>query len=220
MEKIDSVFAGFASSIFSGLLGNEAAFDCRCIPVRKNDITKYLVWRQAETFRDFNNAWARHALLKRGESPRSAAKMLSGLKAKELIALMKENKIDPDKLPLWQRRGILLYKEAYKKKGYDPIRKKSVIVTRHRVKVDWEPPAFNSKKGKKFLDSCISYYEDRGSILEEKHSYDFISEDFKKYMSEYLELKKKHRKILKNIMITRSATGEIRYRLYAATFAD
>jgi tRNA(His) 5'-end guanylyltransferase len=161
IEKIDSVFAGFASSNFLIEINKKykqvkaVSFDCRCIPLEKRDILKYLVWRQAEAFRNHNNAWAQYVLMKKSLSARSASRKLAGLKVKDLMKLCKENKIDLDKTPAWQRRGVLLYKEKYKKKGYDPVKKKSVIVTRFRVKENWEMPAFNSKEGKGFLDKLF-----------------------------------------------------------------
>lgn len=163
IEKINSVFAGFASSIFAQLIKKNIslAFDCRCIPVGKVNILKYLIWRQAEANRNFNNAYAQYILIKKGFSPRKATKKLAELKTKDLIQLMKENNLDPNKLPLWQRKGIMLYKEAYKKKGYDPIRKKSVIVTRYRVKENWQLPAFNSIKGKTLIENLLKNKNER-----------------------------------------------------------
>jgi len=161
IEKIDSVFAGFASSNFLTEINKKykqiksVSFDCRCIPIEKKDILKYLIWRQAEAFRNHNNAWAQYVLMKKGLSARSASKKLAGLKVKDLILLCEKNKLNLDKTPAWQRRGVLLYKEGYKKKVYDPIKKKSVIVTRNRIKENWKIPAFNSKEGRKFLDKML-----------------------------------------------------------------
>lgn len=160
IEKIDSVFAGIASSRMLQLIGEKGAvpslsFDCRVIPVKKREIPKYLVWRQAEAWRNCNNAYAQWVLVKRGKSPRSASKELSGLKIKELQRVMKKHGLDIGKTPAWHRRGILLHKESYKKRGYDPIKKKKVIVERRRVKVDWGPPLFNTKEGKKFLKKLL-----------------------------------------------------------------
>lgn len=58
IEKIDSVFAGLSSSYFTKLAKIPDALDCRVIPIGKRNIAKYLVWRQAECWRNHNNAWA------------------------------------------------------------------------------------------------------------------------------------------------------------------
>lgn len=80
IEKIDSVFTALASSIFYSLLKKKfkevppVAFDCRVIPIGNKNILKYFVWRQAEAFRNFNNAYARYVLIKSGMSARQASK--------------------------------------------------------------------------------------------------------------------------------------------------
>ncbi len=139
IEKIDSVFAGIFSAIFSNLLTKKykkiinAAFDCRVIPVTKNQIQKYLIWRQAECFRNHNNSYA-YWILRKKSSARAAAKNLLGMKTNELFELCRKNGIDLKKTPSWQRDGILIIWEKYKKNGYDPIRKKKVLVERRRPK--------------------------------------------------------------------------------------
>lgn len=140
IEKIDSIFAGIFSAIFSILLTKKykkavnAIFDCRVIPLAKNQIQKYLVWRQAECFRNHNNSYAYWLLRKKRFSARAAAKKLIGMKTDELYALCRKNGIDLKKTPAWQRDGILIVWEKYQKKGYDPIRKKRVFVERRKPK--------------------------------------------------------------------------------------
>lgn len=151
VEKIDSVFAGIASAEFSLRLGRRAAFDCRAIPVGKGDIERYLVWRQAEAWRNHNNACAYWALRRKGMSGRAASERLKGLKTDELRRLARENGLDPAKRPLWEANGILIVWERYKKTGYDPIRKRKVVVERKRPLVNWSPPLFFSREGKRLL---------------------------------------------------------------------
>jgi tRNA(His) 5'-end guanylyltransferase len=151
VEKIDSVFAGIASSFFSKEIRQNATFDCRCIPIEKKDISKYLVWRQAEAFRNFSNGYAQYLLqTKEKLSPKAAAKKLQGIKTEKLAAIRKKYRV---KAPEWHERGILLYRQEYKKKGYDPIRKKKVLVERSKVIEDWKPPIFS--KNKKFVERLI-----------------------------------------------------------------
>jgi len=160
VEKIDSVFAGFAASIFLSQLNKKYAverlsFDCRCIPVPKRSINKYLIWRQAEAFRNHNNSYAQYALMKEGLNSAAASKRLKGLKSDPIRKLLLSKNIDPYKTPVWQRRGILLHKEIYMKKGYNPVKKRHLTVKRQSVKSDWNTPLFNSKEGKNFLNKLL-----------------------------------------------------------------
>ena len=149
IEKIDSVFAGLASAVFSRLVSQPAAFDCRVIPVGKANVRKYIVWRQAECFRNHNNAWAQWVAIKKDRlSPRATDKTLSGMNVRALMRYCKARGVSLSSTPAWQRRGVLLYQESYRKRGYDPIRKKKVVVERRRVRTDWAPPLFSSPKGK------------------------------------------------------------------------
>jgi len=162
IEKIDSIFAGYASTIFTKQFrkrfnkNENTAFDCRVIPLSKSQILKYLVWRQAEAFRNHNNAWAQYALIKKGLSPRKASKKLSGMKTREIKEFLLEKfGINLDKTPIWQKNGVLLYKISYIKKGFNPIKKEFVFVERKKVKADWSPPLFNSDSGKKLIEEIL-----------------------------------------------------------------
>lgn len=154
VEKIDSILAGLASSTLSLLLKKRCIFDCRVIPLPKEKILSYLIWRQAECFRNYYNAWARAFLIKKEKlSPRAAAKKLEGIKIAGLREIL--NKYTKKQPPAWQRAGIALYKEEYEKRGYDPIRKKYVMVKRKRIRQDWNLPDFRSKQGQEFLEKLI-----------------------------------------------------------------
>jgi len=160
VEKIDSVFAGFAASIFLRQVNKRykverLSFDCRCIPIQKRLISKYLIWRQAEAFRNHNNLYAQYVLMKEGLTSQAASKKLKGLKLDQIRKLLLNKNIDSYKTPAWQRRGILLYKEIYSKKGYNPVKKRHLVVKRQRVKNDWNMPLFNSKEGKDFLNNLL-----------------------------------------------------------------
>lgn len=144
VEKIDSVFAGLASSVFSKHIGKISGFDCRCIPLERKDIIPYLIWRQAEAFRNCNNGYAQYLLMKKEKlNARAATKKLQGMKTEKLIAIRKKYLKE---IPEWHERGILVYRERYKKEGYNPIKKKKVIVERLRIVEDWKPPIFAEDK--------------------------------------------------------------------------
>jgi tRNA(His) 5'-end guanylyltransferase len=161
IEKIDSVFAALTSTIFSSFLRKKfkklpyVAFDCRVIPIGTKNILKYFIWRQAEAFRNFNNAYARYVLIRKGMSAREAAKKLEGIKTKQLRELIKEHGIKLEKIPPWQENGIGVYWKYYEKVGYDPIKKKKTVARRRMPVIDWKLPRFNSAEGKKFLKELI-----------------------------------------------------------------
>ena len=156
IEKIDSVFAGIASSRatielrklkkFDFVVG----FDCRVIPADKKDVLRYLIWRQAECKRNCYNAFAQLALEKKGFCGEELSKRLAGKNISALKRLIKKEGLLSGMEP-WHEKGILLYWKKYRKKGYDPIRKKEVIAERRKVFVDWNPVLFNSASGKSFI---------------------------------------------------------------------
>jgi tRNA(His) 5'-end guanylyltransferase len=167
VEKIDSILASFFSTAFLSELRKRhkyiktVAFDCRCIPlIGKNPkklILDYLVWRQAECFRNCINAWAQYLLqTKEGLSARTAAKKLEGLKAKQLLNLIKKYGIDLKSKARIDRDGLLLYKRAIQKFGYNPIQKKKVRVLRNVVDFG-VAPKFNTLSGKRFLSKILNF---------------------------------------------------------------
>ncbi|MEM3030981.1 MAG: tRNA(His) guanylyltransferase Thg1 family protein [Candidatus Micrarchaeia archaeon] len=159
VEKIDSVFAGLASSLLYARLAeekehvSELAFDCRVIPVEKKEVKKYLVWRQAEAWRNCCNAVAYWALRNEGLGAAEAAKKLEGLGVRRLRALARKK--GAGKSEAWHERGILLHWEAYRKKGFDPVRRKAVVVERRRVREEWKPPLFAGRRGKAFIERVL-----------------------------------------------------------------
>jgi len=162
LEKIDSVFAGLASSTLYGLLSRryrnmlEVSFDCRVIPVKKDEALEYLFLRQMESYRNCYNAYAQHCLVrKEGLKPRRTADELRNVKLEDLKKLIEEHGITLSQIPKWHERGILMHWEHFSKEGFDPIRNRQVIAERRRVKVQWSPPKFNIQGGKKILRRFI-----------------------------------------------------------------
>jgi tRNA(His) 5'-end guanylyltransferase len=68
----------------------------------------------------------------------TAALKRQGVSAKH--ELLFRNGINFNDLPAWQRRGIGLYWEEYAKEGYNPKERRTVTVSRRRVKIDRELP--------------------------------------------------------------------------------
>jgi len=157
VEKTNSILAGVASSAFSlsvAKLFKEtliAAFDSRIIVSSQEKIVEYLTWRQRDAWRNHNNAYAYWLFRKIGHKPSEAAKMLKGLKAKELHEVLFRHGLNLTQTPAWQRRGILIYREPYQKQV------KNHAVTRRRIRENWNLPLFSSKEGQDLVQQILRW---------------------------------------------------------------
>jgi len=151
IEKINSVLSGLASSTFSLNLkiffkkAVNASFDSRVIVLSEKSVIEYFAWRQQNGWRNHNNAYAYWLLRKLGYSPKKASKKLKGMKAKEIHELFHNHGINLSKTPTWQRRGILIYKETYERKG----------AKRRMMIENWEPPLFTTPEGENLIRKII-----------------------------------------------------------------
>lgn len=153
VEKLDSIIPSFFSSALTILLDLKIpiSFDARVILLNKDNIIEYLIWRQAEAWRNHVNSYGFYTLLEKGLSEKEASLKLKGMKSSEIHEMLFNLNINLAKTPTWQRRGILVYKESYEKIGFDPIKKVECIAKRARVVQNWEIPLFNSIEGIDFL---------------------------------------------------------------------
>lgn len=158
IEKVNSVPASLISSAFTLCLQkrfekeNVAAFDSRIVMVSSDKkIIEYLAWRQTNAWRNHNNAYAYWILRKMGYAPSEISKKLKGLKTEELHQLMFKHGINLAKTPLWQKRGILLYKEPFLRKIHDQV------VKRWRITEKWDLPLFTSKNGIKLIKEILEF---------------------------------------------------------------
>ena len=154
IEKLDSVIAGFLASALSIVLDfKEAiAFDARVIPVCKGeDVLEYLAQRQAEAWRNHINAYGYYGLREEGLSEKEAEKRLKGMKAGDVHEMLFQKGINLNKTPKWQRRGILIAKQAYEKEGYNPKAEKKVTATRYKIVQLWDLPLFKSEEGRDLI---------------------------------------------------------------------
>ena len=155
IEKINSVLAGMASSAFSSnILKNFGkdlitTFDSRIIVSFQEKVVEYLEWRQRDAWRNHNNAYAYWLFRKMGHVPVETAKMLNGLKSKDLHETLFSQGISLAKAPAWQRIGILVHREPYKKQIGNRM------VTRRRIKENWELPLFSSEKGQTLIKEIL-----------------------------------------------------------------
>jgi len=158
VEKIDSVSASFAASALTIALGCIApvAFDARIVQATPEFAVEYFTGRQAEAWRNHINGYCQQALIADGLTGREAATRLKGMPAKEMHDLMFARGVNLSETPAWQRRGILVHKEACEKEGYNPVTDEEVIVERSAVVENRDLPLFSGVEGKEFLQGLIS----------------------------------------------------------------
>ncbi|MEA1893736.1 MAG: tRNA(His) guanylyltransferase Thg1 family protein [Euryarchaeota archaeon] len=148
IEKLVSVVpSSISSALTRSLKISPIAFDGRVIPLHPGQIIEYLVWRQAEAWRNCINGYGHYTLRSDGLSGKEAASRMLGLRASDIHELCFQHGINLGKVPLWQRRGVLVYWEEYTKPGYDPVRDIEVVVNRKRVTQNWDLPIFASDEG-------------------------------------------------------------------------
>lgn len=158
IEKIGSILAGLASSTFAlnflKIFGKDftVSFDSRIILLANSEkVIDYLVWRQNNLWRNHNNAYAYWILRKVGYKPREISKKLKGLKAREIHEIIFEQGINLAKTPLWQRRGILLFKT--------PIARKTekCLTIRWKIQENWDLPLFTEHRGVNLIKQIMEW---------------------------------------------------------------
>jgi len=175
IEKLNSVLASLASSAFtlnlqkSFVKENVAAFDSRIIVVSDDKkIVEYLAWRQMDTWRNHNNAYAYWFFHKMGHEPSEISKKLEGLKTEELHEIMFRQGVNLAKTPQWQRRGILIYKQLFLRKI------ENNVVKRWKIKENWNLPLFTSRNGAKLIKQILKWTRQnkrgKGNCLSTKKS--------------------------------------------------
>lgn len=157
VEKIDSIIPGFISSALTINLKLEkpVSFDSRVILLGKEDIYTYLLWRQAETWRNHVSSYGFYTLLESGLKENEASMRLKNMKAAEIHELVFKYGINLAETPAWQRCGIMVYRETYEKTGYDPIKRLEVRTQRTKIIQDWNIPVFKTEKGRKLISELV-----------------------------------------------------------------
>jgi tRNA(His) 5'-end guanylyltransferase len=162
VEKINSVTSGIVSSAFTLHLqkffgkGAITSFDSRIVMALDLErIVKYIVWRQMNAWRNHNNAYAYWILRRMGYTPSKTAEMLAGMRFEEINKLGLRHGVNLAKTPLWQRRGILIYKKPCMKRG------KGYFI-RWKIKENWNLPLFTSENGVKTLRQIIEWANREG----------------------------------------------------------
>jgi tRNA(His) 5'-end guanylyltransferase len=158
VEKLVSITAGFASSAFTlfSCTKNPISFDCRVVPMDKEQLATYLAWRQAEAWRNHINGYAHKLLTDTGLSAASAQQKLDGMKSSDLHELAFSFGVNLAETPTWQRRGTAVYRSITVKEGYNPVFQKEVNSLRRVSVIDEELPLFKTQEGASWLASCLS----------------------------------------------------------------
>ncbi len=160
VEKLDSVFASFISGTFtSNFVHNKKfskilksrknyikpiSFDSRVIPLNSEEIITYFKHRQDEAWRNCLNGYAYWTLL-REYGKEEAIKILYKKKSSQIHEILFERDINIADTPVWQRRGIGIYRKEIVIQGYNPISKDNVLSKRWKPINDCELPVFNEE---------------------------------------------------------------------------
>jgi tRNA(His) 5'-end guanylyltransferase len=141
LRKYTSVLAGEASAKFSSLLGSVGVFDCRISQLpRSQDVVDYFRWRQEDAGRNSLNAHCYWLLRKQGQTVAQATAQVKGQSTATKHDLLFANGINYNNLPAWQKRGVGVYWEEYRKSGLNPVRQEVLETSRRRLTTNLELP--------------------------------------------------------------------------------
>ena len=153
IEKLDSVFASYTTSVFQKELLNIGtdldelpiiSFDSRVIPLTNDTIPKYFKSRQDEAWRNCINGHT-YWLLRESMSKKEANDLINGLKSSDMHELMfNKGNINLSQVPNWQKRGIGIYKTLKEIEGFNPKKQLKTTSFRHKIEVDCNLPIFDN----------------------------------------------------------------------------
>ena len=160
VEKLDSIAASFVASALTLALAPSAplAFDSRTIPMRGRDVTPYLAWRQSEAWRNHVHAYGYHSLRQSGCNAHEAHEKLYRMTSSDIHELLFLQGTNLAKTPVWQRRGILIYREAYEKKGFDGVTGRTIEAQRFKIVQDWNVPRFTAPEGRQMIEALTDVF--------------------------------------------------------------
>ena len=105
---------------------------------RRNALNGYCYWEQR----------------KRGASVRQATNVLERMPVKDKLSLLSGYGIDFDAVPSWQKHGVGVFWESYKKEGRNPVTGEATLPTRWRLRRELDLPAGEAYN--RFLRSLMS----------------------------------------------------------------
>ncbi len=125
-------------------------FDWRVWGTDSSGILSYLAERQEWAYTNFLKAYAFWLKIASGLSPIQARESLSGFNSPNFLELMSQAELDPEKLPLWQRRGIIVCK---RRSSFSPDQKPGDSCDLY---VDLEVPLFKSSHGLSYIVNLLN----------------------------------------------------------------
>jgi len=133
-EKILSLAAGLASSIFTRQSQQLGSFDCRiqATPFLE-EVANYYHWRQADIQRNSIATQSYWTLRQAGMTAAQTTARLRRTSWEDKERMLTEFGVQYKALPGWQREGMALRWERVEKQGYDPIRQVQVSAVRRRL---------------------------------------------------------------------------------------
>lgn len=138
-RKLNSVFAGEASGVFSLEVSRPTAFDCRTIPLAQtSDAVDYFRWRAEDANRNGLTAFCYWTLREAGLGPSKADAEMRGLSKDQKLALLTSYDVDFAAQPEWMRLGSFLRWKTDAHVGIDPRTSAEVATTRKAL--EWLEP--------------------------------------------------------------------------------
>lgn len=138
-RKLNSVFAGEASGVFSLEVGCPTAFDCRTVPLSQTaDVVDYFRWRAEDANRNGLTAFCYWTLRDAGYEPSKADAEMHGLSKDQKLALLTSYNIEFAEQPEWMRLGSFLRWKTDAHVGVDPRTRTEVATTRQAL--EWLEP--------------------------------------------------------------------------------
>jgi len=121
VEKIDSIIAGHLSGALSIELGRVVSMDCRVVSTWRNHVFSY----------------GFYMLLEDGLTNTGAMEQLRNMREFEIHELVFRRGVNLAKTPVWERRGMLVYRKE------------------EELFQDWNLPLFKSEDGRRLIDQLI-----------------------------------------------------------------
>ena len=141
VRKYNSLLAAQTSVKFSQLMGAEAIFDCRMIPLPTlDDVQDYFLWRMEDSHRNSIHAYCYYQLRDNGKSAKEAADELKSKVIDYKTDLLAEYGIDINAIPSWEMYGYGVYFTASEKVGFNPVKNTTETAERRVLHADFELP--------------------------------------------------------------------------------
>lgn len=142
--KLESITASACASQYTALTGAFVCFDGKVLPLPNEQVViEYMEDRQMDAFKNCIGTYLYWMYRKDGIDARKASKIMLNIPGEDRADILeKKYGIVLENIPLWQRRGILIYREIYEKKGFNPKTCETVFTERRRLMVNGELSIF------------------------------------------------------------------------------